>query len=149
MADVINFPDKKPAQPKEPETPGRWACGCGCVTHYLYDDGTVRCARCGADGTAKTGAYVIADAAKREALAEGLSERVVIDHADAKAAFEESLNFLRHDTAVAAIVIQQNGDSSSVWTWGHGNFPEEKDRIWLTEQMQRALNNLIREEESS
>lgn len=39
MADIVEFPGQE-------EESGVWACNCGCVTHFVYDDGTVECANC-------------------------------------------------------------------------------------------------------
>lgn len=137
MSEVVQFPTLAG------EERAVWACGCGCLTHYVRKGGTLECANCGELADADFGDWVaeLPDAPPTIKTA-GPDNVKVTDLADSAVALRSVFRDVEHRRDEAAFVIIGWRDGS-VRTWGDTLQGSEQSE-WFDSRIANAKRNLCR-----
>lgn len=115
-----------------------WRCDCGCITHYVLDDGRIQCAACDTVATDLSGFWLLSEAPKRE-VHEDEAVNINREFPEPDKAFNHTLRFLDHRATAAIVVLLKNG---TVRVWG-GVSRRREDRGWLRRKLEIARGMLI------
>lgn len=121
-----------------------WICGCGCQTHYAYEDGSIECASCGDKPPPGTGTWrpkpEDADNAVVDRDENGpmrFDARVGIDREFSQRRFTDRVI---SGEFIAAIGIRENGGVSTIHS---EQFTTSRQKRWLLRRLVEALAMLI------
>ncbi len=133
---VIPFRPKTEQKP-EPEGPAIAMCDCGCITHFVREDGVFECASCGTERDDLNTVWLdrMKDAPRKQESPE-TPMLSVIDIGPPDAAFRRLVASIRPQETVAVVVVTRAG---TVRTWDvEIATPEQK--AWLKEKLDTAFN---------
>lgn len=126
---VIDFPVKEDLV---------WVCGCGCSTHFVYEDGHIECASC---RDTVTGAW---DAERKDEAPEPKERpeqfsKTLIDFDSEESALRDVLRLADKERSVAVIVMQEDGLTRA---WGK-EFDTDEKRAWFDRGLNHARRSLL------
>ena len=127
---VTNFPQK--------QEQAYWQCQCGCLTHYMRDDGAAECAHC---GTIAEGAGAWAMPAESQQKVDQ-DEHQIVDFGQRIFALKRLAQRIENDEFLQVICIKEDGGVSVA-----GDACEGDQVAWLDDRLADARKILTEDEE--
>lgn len=111
-----------------------WKCNCGGSTHYLYSDGVVECAVCGAEGP--EGTWYLPEPCQTEESSEAISVR----HFDSwKLAQRRALKDAGDGDVMGIVTFHEDG---RVRTTLNGQPETEEEVDWYHRRLETAMHDI-------